>query len=506
MADKALALINSAAIQHLLEDFTSITEPELRDVAALLDTEDAEGYITNTTTQNLYLDETLMQRIADKASYPLYNPDGSVYVSGEHGIASRYLYTYMCYIYKFGANDPYWNTNIFNFLPRYDNAIISENEKLKLLFGAVGIEYDKIEAAITDIEKLGNIDTVPDAYLAYLAQLVGYEKEDFQLGDTSFREIVKNALEIYHIKGTNYSFQFFFKFLGFDYEVIENYFDRDVDNPGKASTKAENYITETDPRERFETDSATDEVTSSPIPNTLFTETKNLEMFDFLADPAARGIDVDELLGVVPGFPDPYTYFKTNFIRHELTQFYQGDTDLMPQDTDIVDTIINKYMDFLSPSYIQSSININLSPYTDGPVPVYEDFTIVLLKLIYDIIGVNSTGSEWEQLKSDYDTTDTEYDTEVIGVTDEKLLRVVAVTTEGYPLSDDEDIIGDYIRHNGVHARGVNHPSHIAGLQHTLTFKTAIDSLQTYVDNAGWDFTLTGAEFLTWLDSNPYPT
>lgn len=505
-AERAAALQNNTTLNDLLEDFENITKEVIYDIATLLDVENAEGYITNTTIQNLYLDEQLMQRMSDKAGYGLYNPDGSVFVSPQKGIPARYLYIYMVYVYKFGSIEPYWNDHILDFLPRYDNAQISEHDQLRLLFEAIGLEFDKIEEQITKITQLGDINEIPDEYLAYLAQLLGYEKEDFQLGDVSFREIVKNALEIYKIKGTNYSFKFFFKFLGFDYEIIEKYFDRDHDEPGESPITAANYLTSVDPRKRFETDPNTGEVISAPINPVLFTETKNLEMFDWLADPASRGIDLDLLLGRVAGFPDPYTYFKTNFVQQELTQFYQGDTELMPSDPDIVDKIINKYIKFLSPSYIQSSININLTPYTDGPIPVYEDFTIELIKNIYDLIGVNSSGSEWEQLKSDYNTTGTEYDTQTIEAIDERLLRILNVTTEGAPLSDEEDRIGDYIRHNGVHARGKNNISHIIGLQHTLTFKTALESVIANVKHTNWDFSLTGDEFLEWLKTNPYPT
>jgi len=505
ISTKAAALQSSAKLNEIITDFLNVTREDLYEIAELLDAEDYDGYITSTSIVNLYNDESLMQKMADKAGYPLYNPDGSVYVSPQDGVASRYLYIYIIYIYKFGSGEPFWANHIFDFLPRYDNSIISENEKLKLLFTAIGYEFDKIEEMISKITDLGDIDKVPDQYLVYLAQLLGYEKEDFQLGDTAFREIVKNIIEIYKIKGTNYSFEFFFKFLGFDYQVTEMFFDRDRDNPGQADNKASNYLTSTDPRARFETDPNSDEILFSPISPALYTETKNLEMFDLLASAAGRDIDVDILLGKTPGFPDPYAYFKTNFIQHELSQFYRGDTELMPQDPDIVDRIINKYIKFLSPSYIQSSINISLTPYVDGPVPIYEEFSIGLIKQIYDIIGVNAFGTDWEQLKATYNTNDTEEDVQTIEVTDDQLLRDIHITTEGAPLNLETDQIGDYIRYNGIHCLGRESPAHIIGLKYTLTFKTAMESVVAHIDHQGWDFTLTGDEFIEWLKSNPYP-
>lgn len=504
-ATKAEALYNSKKLSDMILEYPNITHDVLYDIAELLDTEDSSGHIADTAIIDLYNDETLMQKIASKAGYPLYNPDGTVFVSPQEAIGARYLYVYIVYLYKFASNDSFWRDRLLDFIPQYDQQVINDSEKLTLLFSAIGYEFDKIEQIISDMAKLNDVYEAPNEYLAYLAQILGYEKEDFQLGDTAFREIVKNIIEIYQIKGTNYSFKFFFKFLGFDYEVTEMFFDRDRDVLGVSVTSAANYLTSVNPKERFEFNETTDEVILSPIHPSEFTETKNLEMFDLLADAAGRNIDPALLLGEVAGFPDPYTYFKTNLIQHELSQFYQGDAELMPSDPDVVDRIINKYITFLSPTYIQSSININLTPYSDGPILVYEDMTIGLIKQIYDIVGVNASGSEWEQLKSDYDTSDTEEDEQGISVTDEQLLRDVIMTTDGAPLSDIQDAVGDYIQHNGVHARGRESSAHIIGLHHVLTFRTALENVITYIDHKDWDFTLTGDEFLEYLQTNPYP-
>ena len=504
-ARKALALQKSNRLNAMLEDFPNITKEVLYDIAELLDLEDREGYITNTPIINLYNDEELLERISYKAGYPLYNDDGTLYLSSQKGIASKYLYIYMIYVYKFGSNDPFWSDNIFNFIPRYDYAVISENEKLRLLFAAIGIEFDKLEEIISKMAELQDIDKIPNEYLQYLAQLLGYEKEDFQLGDTAFREIVKNIIQIYKIKGTNYSFKFFFKFLGFDYNVIEMYFDRDRDKPGEADNKASNYLTDVDPRERFEVDPNTGDIVLAPIPPDQFTETRNLELFDFLADTASgRGIPVDVLLGKTGDFPNPFTYFKTNFLQHELTEFYQGDEPLIPRDPDVVDKIINKYIRFLTPSYIQSSINLNLTPYQDGPIPVFEDFTIEVIKNIYDIIGLNTTQQEWEQLKDTYETIETENDTKIIEPTDDSLIDV-SVNTDGAPLNEEPDRIGDYIKHNGVHSRGKDSPAHIPGLKHELTFRTALENVAAEVSHPNWDYVLSIDEFNEYLRDNPWP-
>ena len=498
------ALASSKTISDMLEDFPNITKEVLKDIAEYLVYKDNDGYISNTAILDLYSDDTLYNEIAQKAGYPIYNEDDTYYVSPKKGIASKYLYTYMLYVYKFGYGDSFWQNNIRTFIPRYDNAVIEEQDKLRLLFEAIGIEFDKLEDIISKMAQLPDIDEVPDEYLQYLAQLLGYEKEDFHLGDTSFREIVKNIIEIYKIKGTNYSFKFFFKFLGFDYSVTELYFDRDRHQLGVASTSALHYLTDVDPRERFEVDPNTGDVLLYPIKPEEFTETRDIELFNFLADTAGRNIPVDILLGKTGSFPAPFTYFKTNMIKHNLRQYFEGDEELIPHDPDIVDKIINKYIKFLTPSYILSSVNISMNPYTDGPIPVYESFGIRLIKQIYDIVGLNTTQAEWEQLKTDYETTDTQQDTKEIEVYDDAVWHV-EVNTNGAPLNNEVDKIGSYILHNGVHVRGPNLPAYIQGLTHTLTFKTALESVSIFVQHYNWDQPMTAPDFTEYLRTHPYP-
>ena len=501
---KWTALSTNKKLQEMLEDYPNITKEVLHDISEYLVYRDNEGYITDHTILELYQDDVLLGEIAQKAGYPLYNDDGTYYVSPNKGIASKYLYIYMIYIYKFGHGDSFWSNNVRNFIPRYDNAVIDERQKLKLLFEAIGIEFDKLEEIINKMANLQDIDNVPDKYLQYLAQLLGYEKEDFRLGDTSFREIVKNIIEIYKIKGTNYSFKFFFKFLGFDYSVSELFFDRDRSKLGESEKSASHYLTDIDPRTRFEVDPNTGEVLLYPIDPKDFTETRNLELFDTLADSAGRNIPVDILLGKSGDFPQPFTYFKTNMIKHELSQYFQGDEELIPQDPDIVDKIINKYIRFLTPSYVQSSININMTPYTDGPIPVYESFGIELIKQIFDIIGINTSQSEWENLKTEYETTETEQDIKEIEVYDDAVWSV-EVTTNGAPLSDEEDKIGSYILHNGVTVRGPELPAYIQGLTHQLTFKTALESVDINIKHHNWDNSMNATEFTEYIRTNPYP-
>ena len=105
------------------------------------------------------------------------------------------------------------------FVPDYDGQVISSTTHLKIYFDGLGILLDTLDQRIEDMYTLGDIDTVDEAYLQYLAQLLGYQKEDFSIQNISFRELIKNLVDIYQTKGTEYSFELFFKLLGFDAEV-----------------------------------------------------------------------------------------------------------------------------------------------------------------------------------------------------------------------------------------------------------------------------------------------
>jgi len=114
------------------------------------------------------------------------------------------LYRQLLFSFKHGTLKGFFKENYHNFMPAYDNLVIQSNDKLRLWQEAFMKEFDKFAQIIDDIKDIQDIDTVAEEYLDYIAQLVGFERGDTNLGNALFREITKNIIEVYRIKGTNY--------------------------------------------------------------------------------------------------------------------------------------------------------------------------------------------------------------------------------------------------------------------------------------------------------------
>lgn len=293
-----------------------------------------------------------------KDNYRTYTSlEGTLYI---------YLLKWLYYCYKFFNEEQFFFHNLLNsYVPNYDNEIISSTTNLKIYFDGLGILLDTIDQKITDLNTLSNIDEIDENLLKYMAHLLGYQKEDFSIENISFRELIKNLTEIYKRKGTEYSFQLFFKLLGFDAEVREYYWDRDAQNPeGFAAIDSTNilyYLTTQNPRTRHR-DQLSDMSNSGaqqPIDPKLWTESKDLRYFDDLQSTYSLseilGFKKSEIADV-----DKFTYFKSNYINFRLTQFYTKQ-DLTAKDTD---TIL-KYVKFLTPIYVSAFIDVVTTPWEE---------------------------------------------------------------------------------------------------------------------------------------------
>lgn len=277
-----------------------------------------------------------------------------------------YLLKWIYYTYKYFNEEQFFFNNLLNrFVPDYDGQVVSSTSYLKTYFDGLGILLDTLDQKIEDLYTLGDIDTVDEKYLQHIAQLLGYQKEDFSIQNISFRELIKNLIDIYQTKGTEYSFELFFKLLGFDVEVREYYWDRDAQNPeifgSVGTTDYLYYLTIQDPRIRIKEQLSNPSQAQSiqPINTKDWVMPKDLRDFTDLQ----TQYSVDQILG----FKDSnlakenrFTYFKTNFIQFKLTQFYTKQ-DLTAKDTE---TIL-KYVKFLTPIYISSFIEVATTPYQD---------------------------------------------------------------------------------------------------------------------------------------------
>jgi hypothetical protein len=285
------------------------------------------------------------------------SPNGTIYT---------YFLKWIYFSYKYFNEEQFFFKNLLeHFVPEYDSQIISSTNDLKVYFDGLGILLDTLDQKIEDLYSLGNIDEVDDRFLQHIAQLLGYQKEDFSIKNLSFRELIKNLVEIYQRKGTTYSFKLFFKLLGFEADLREYYWDRDAKNPeGFASINEFNYLyylTTQDPRTRITTQFETeeDQYAEQPIDVANWTETKDLRMFEELQS----DYSLNQILGFVDSdlpYEDRFTYFKTNFINFKLSQFYTKQ-DLTAKDTD---TIL-KYVKFLTPIYVSAFVEVVTTPWED---------------------------------------------------------------------------------------------------------------------------------------------
>ena len=267
------------------------------------------------------------------------------------------------FCFKYCTVSSFFQNNRKYFMPDYDLKKIEENEKLDVFTDAILKEFDKLNTTLSGMKDIIDIDNIDSKYLSYLSQLLGYEKRDIpSLNEESFRELVKNIIEIYKIKGTNYSFELFFNFLGFNIEIQEFFFDRrylyksggnnDFTNE-KSTVSYNHYLTTINP---------------TLNKNDIFTRTEVVNYSDIGAqhsllefDDLAKKYGAEAVLGyskldkynkLYTG--KVYTYFRTNYIYYNVTL-----PDRFPTSKELV--AITSYLNFLSPVFIMRTIETQSS-------------------------------------------------------------------------------------------------------------------------------------------------
>src|SRR5208337_1786454 len=96
------------------------------------------------------------------------------YVSSK-GTPYVYFLRWIYYTYKYFNEDQFFFNNLLNYyIPTYDSEIISSTTNLKIYFDGLGILLDTLSNYIEQLYTLGNVNTIEDQYLQYMAQLLGY--------------------------------------------------------------------------------------------------------------------------------------------------------------------------------------------------------------------------------------------------------------------------------------------------------------------------------------------
>lgn len=132
----------------------------------------------------------------------------------------------MLYQFRYTGDDWFFVKNYKSFIPEYDYEMLIAEDKLKVFLESLLVELDRVGYQIKQMSEMNNIDLAPEDYLDYIASLFGLQRKDFEINNVSFRELLKNIIDIYKIKGTKDSISLFFKFLGFAANVKEYWFDR----------------------------------------------------------------------------------------------------------------------------------------------------------------------------------------------------------------------------------------------------------------------------------------
>ena len=284
------------------------------------------------------------------------------------------MYRQLLYSYKYGTIKHFFLENSQTFTPSYDAQIIQSQDKIRLWQQAFMKQFDRFAGIIDDILEIQDIDVIAEEYLEYIAQLVGFERGDTSLGESLFREITKNIIEVYRIKGTNYSFELFFNFIGFEIDVIEYWFDKrfyysnEVVNP---YTKENNnfkfayYLTPIKPTDGYPKGMNTpyvikdDEITS--IRNGLQFD-KDMETAS--EDELKQYLGVDQYEGTKDlQDEDFYSFFKTNIIEYSISKL--SSSEILEGLTEEDEATIQSYTNFLTPIFVSKEVVVNVTPFED---------------------------------------------------------------------------------------------------------------------------------------------
>ena len=299
------------------------------------------------------------------------------------------VFRQILYTFKYSTLKNFFSENWKKFLPEFDVLNMENSEQILVFQESLMKEFDRLSSTIDEIYDIADVDRIPNKYLNYLAQTIGYEREDEDfLFDASFRELIKNIIEVYRIKGTNFSFELFFNFLGFEVELREFWFDQRfsdpnvVVNPFTFISDRNNfgfYLTPIKP---------TDYIPSGLLNPFAVSDAEIIDTQDgsFFNRFVGEIYTSEQVLGQEGVFPDlfaerfgvqkTYTYFKTNIIEIALSRI--GATEVAadigeeaPEEGDELVAgltfeeiqIIQLYANFLTPIYLSRNIVVSIEPF-----------------------------------------------------------------------------------------------------------------------------------------------
>ena len=112
------------------------------------------------------------------------------------------------------------------YLSEIDAKLLSEDDKLDIFVDSFLQTFDTLnERGPATFNQLIDIETIPDELINHLSALVGWRQTDYKYNYLTFRDLVKNIVRIYKIKGTRLSYDVFFRALGYDAKIYELWWD-----------------------------------------------------------------------------------------------------------------------------------------------------------------------------------------------------------------------------------------------------------------------------------------
>lgn len=279
------------------------------------------------------------------------------------------VYAQIYFTYKYCFISSFFQNNIRDFLPEVDYEKLEDNDAAKYFLNALMKEFDKFNKIISSTKDFRDPDEIPWDYINYFSHLLGIEKATFLVDDNKegmFRELIKNIIDVYKIKGTNYAFETFFSLMGINIVIEEFYFDRRfyylADGKTNSST---GYSSRKDFRTYMSTINPSynlivDDITKTEIvKSSNFTSQYNLNEFNELCDSygaeAVLGYSKYDSSGKLYS-GKVYKYFKTNYIRFTPSR----DSSSAENFTIDEENAMSKYLDFLTPMYVYKEINIEI--------------------------------------------------------------------------------------------------------------------------------------------------
>jgi len=378
-------------LELLVQNKLAITEIPLEKITSpieLLDVSEIEASLpTEIFEEIVNLVEIDFERDEEEGEDPVFFLRNSIARILNIPFVPKDLYKNIFYTFKHSTLKKFFSENWKRFFPEYDVLNIESSEQLKLFQNSLMQQFDKFSDIIDEIYNLQDINLIPDKYLSYLAQLIGYEREERELlSNSSFRELIKNIIEIYRIKGTNFSFELFFGFLGFETSILEYWFDKRYFDEGIRF----NSFTGSSEKNRFDfyltpikpTDTIPDGMFKpySVLENQI-TETLGENEFSNLI--SSQRYSLEQILGEEKGYREtPYSFFKTNIVEFNISRFSSRTFTENEEIDDFADLqqgvserdirTIELYARFLTPIFISRRISIILTPFED------EAFSLVL--------------------------------------------------------------------------------------------------------------------------------